>query len=309
MKGMTKLQANLCLLCVTMCWSTEVIIFACIPGSVPGFATTCITSAIGSAILIASFYKRIAEAIRKSGKKLILSCLLLSILNGAYNTMYIYGLKDFDVSTGAFTISMTVVVLPVILLSLRRRVELHTWLSAGMVLIGITLSLIGKVHIGQMTGFLLVLGGCLTRAVYIVFVNRFAREHDPLAVSALMTGMVAITSFGMWYFVEPRTFAAIEWNKQIIASLFIYSYFIVAFAQTINFFAQRRATAASSTVIYSLEIVFSIIWGLVLPASIIDPVPLTLSTAIGALFVVAGSLIELVDFKALLKKGAVTNEG
>lgn len=309
MKGMTKLQANICLLCVTMCWSTEVIIFACIPKSVPGFATTCITSAIGAAILIASFYKRISQALRRNGIKLLLICLFLGVMNTAYNTMYIYGLKDFDVSTGAFTLSMTVVVLPVILLTLRQRVKLQTWLSAALVLIGVVLSVLGNVHLGQITGFLLILFGCLTRAVYIVFVNRFAREYDPLAISAFMTLIVAMLSFIMWYIVDRRTFAAIEWTRQITASLFIYSYFIVAFAQTINFFAQRRTTAASATVIYSLEIVFSVIWGVVLPASIIDPVNLTVNTVIGMAFVVAGSLMELVDFKALFKKGAAASEG
>lgn len=303
MKGMTKLQANICLLCVTLCWSTEVIIFSCIPSSVPPFATTCMTSAIGAAALIASFFKRIAANLRQSGTRFILSCLFLSILNAAYNTMYIYGLDDFDVSTGAFTLSMTVVVLPVILLTLRQRTTLHTWLSAALVLAGVLLSLLGKVHLGQATGFLLMLGGCVTRAVYIVLVNKYARKYDPLTMSAVITATSAMISFCMWFAADPHTFASIEYTKQIIASLFIHAYFIVAFAQTINFFAQRRTTAASATVIYSVEIVFSIIWGLVLPPSIIDPVSLTARTVIGVLFVVAGSLIELVDFKALRRKG------
>ena len=39
---MNYLQANLCLLCVTFCWSTEVIIFSCIPDAVSPFAVTSI---------------------------------------------------------------------------------------------------------------------------------------------------------------------------------------------------------------------------------------------------------------------------
>ncbi len=41
---MNRLQANLCLLCVTLCWSSEVILYACIPAGVPAFATTCVTA-------------------------------------------------------------------------------------------------------------------------------------------------------------------------------------------------------------------------------------------------------------------------
>ena len=308
MKGMTKLQANLCLLCVTLCWSTEVIIFACIPKTVPAAATNCITSAIGAAILAASFFRRIRTNLKQGGRRLILACLTMSILNGAYNTMYIYGLKHFDVSTGAFTLSMTVVVLPVILLTLRQKVTLHTWLSAALVLAGILLSIFGKVHIGQTKGLMLMIGGCMVRAVYIVLVNKYAKEYDPLTMSALITAMSAMLNFGLWFADDPHTFASLELSRPAIASLFIHAYFIVAFAQTINFFAQRRTTAASATVIYSLEIVFSILWGVILPPSIIEPAELTLRTVIGVLFVVAGSLIELIDFRSLIKKGVAVNE-
>ena len=59
---MNSMQANLCLICVTLCWSTEVIIFANIPESVPPFATTCITSMIGAVLLIKQLADRKAEA-------------------------------------------------------------------------------------------------------------------------------------------------------------------------------------------------------------------------------------------------------
>ena len=52
---MNKLQANLCLICVTMLWSTEVIIFACIPDDVVPFATTSITNIIGALLLFLCF--------------------------------------------------------------------------------------------------------------------------------------------------------------------------------------------------------------------------------------------------------------
>jgi hypothetical protein len=51
---MNKFQANICLVCVTLLWSTEVIIYACIPDSVVPFATTSITSMIGAALLFIS---------------------------------------------------------------------------------------------------------------------------------------------------------------------------------------------------------------------------------------------------------------
>ena len=108
---------------------------------------------------------------------------------------------------------------------------------------------------------------------------------------------VAVISFVIWFVLQPSTFATIPWSSTIIASLFIHAYFIVAFAQTLNIFAQRRATATESTIIYSLEIVFSLIWGAVLPENLVDRAIPTPFHIIGAVLIVAGSLVEIIEFK------------
>ena len=71
----------------------------------------------------------------------------------------------------------------------------------------------------------------------------------------------------------------------------------MAFAQALNVFAMRRVTPANATLVYSLEIVFSLLWGAVLPATIIQHVPLTPTVFLGALLVVAGSVLEIADFR------------
>ena len=112
-----------------------------------------------------------------------------------------------------------------------------------------------------------------------------------------ISAFVAVISFVIWFILQPATFGAIPWSGTIIASLFIHAYFIIAFAQTLNIFAQKRATAAESTIIYTLEIVFSLIWGAILPDSLIDRVIPTPFHIIGAVLIVAGSIIEIVEFK------------
>lgn len=294
---MNRLQANLCLICVTMCWSTEVIIFACIPDSVLPFATTFICNAIASVILAACFFKRIGNELRRSKKKLILRCLVLGALNCTYNTLYLYGLNYFDVSSGAFTFSMTVVVLPVVLFTMRKKVKVRTWVSVALVLLGIVSALGENIANINPTGLFLMFMGCLVRAVFIVKLNDFAREHDSVTLSTFISIFVSVFSFIIWFVLQPSTFSAIPWSGTIVASLFIYAYFIVAFAQTLNIFAQRRATATEATIIYALEIVFSLIWGAVLPETLIERTIPTAFQIIGAVLIVAGSVIEIVDFK------------
>ena len=293
---MNKLQANLCLMCVTLLWSTEVIIFACIPDVVSPFATTAITSLIGAVILILCFFKRIKASLKSGGKKILLTGILLSVLNCGYNVVYQYGLKQFDVSTGAFTISMTVVILPVLLMMKRESVDKKTWISAALVFAGIIVSYLGRLGSISIPGLLLLVGGCIIRAYFIIRLNDAARVFDPVSISAMIALFVGVISFGMWFVTDPSTFGSIEWNTQIIASLFIYAYFIVAFAQTLNIFAQRSATPAAATIIYSLEIIFSLIWGMTMPPDIVTPVTPDFFMIIGAAFIVLGNLAETVDF-------------
>ena len=296
---MNRLQANLCLICVTLCWSTEVIIFACIPADVLPFATSFITSAIAAVILGACFFKRIRAEMKLAGKKIMLRCLLLGVLKAAYDVLFLYGLKYFDVSTGAFTFSITVVVLPVILLTMKKSVDKKTWVSVILVLSGIVFALGSSIVHTQLLGLLLMFIGCSIRAVFIVKLNEYAKEHDSITLSTLISVIGASINFVIWAIMQPETFAAVPWSNTIIASLFIYAYFIAAFAQTLNVFAQKRATAAGATIIYSLEIVFSLIWSAVLPETLIDRVIPKPFQIIGALFIVAGSLIEIIDFKAV----------
>lgn len=296
---MNRLQANICLLCVTLCWSAEIILFACIPAGVPAFATTCATTFAGSALLAVSFRRRVAAALRSGGWKFPASALLLAALSTSYNTLFLVGVKSFDVASGAFTFCMTVVVLPVVLLSLRRRVAPATWISVVLVLAGICLALGPSLRRTHLPGLAIMAVGCLLRAVQIVLLADLVKKHDPIAVAVLVQGFSSVLALGGWAIQDPRLFAGLPVSRALVAAWALYAYFVVAFAQCLNVFAMRRVTAANATVVYSVEIVFSLLWGVFLPEGIVERVVLTPTVAIGALLVVAGSVAEIADFRGL----------
>ncbi|MBR4190884.1 MAG: DMT family transporter [Kiritimatiellae bacterium] len=296
---MNRLQANICLLCVTLCWSAEIILFACIPAGVPAFATTCATTFAGSALLAVSFRRRVAAALRSGGWKFPASALLLAALSTSYNTLFLVGVKSFDVASGAFTFCMTVVVLPVVLLSLRRRVAPATWISVVLVLAGICLALGPALRRTHLPGLAIMAVGCLLRAVHIVLLADLVKKHDPIAVAVLVQGFSSVLALGGWAIQDPRLFAGLPVSRALVAAWALYAYFVVAFAQCLNVFAMRRVTAANATVVYSVEIVFSLLWGVFLPEGIVERVVLTPAVAIGALLVVAGSVAEIADFRGL----------
>jgi drug/metabolite transporter (DMT)-like permease len=292
-----RLQANLCLICVTLCWSSEIILFACIPAGVPAFATNCVTSLVGAALLAVPFRRRVADALRAGGWRFPLAAFFLSALSGGYNTLFLVGVKSFDVTSGAFTFSMTVVVLPVVLLTLRRRVALETWISVALVLAGILLALGPTLRAAQLPGLGIMGVGCLLRAVFIVFLADLVKKRDPIAVAVLLVAFSGVISLCGWAVQDPRLFAAFPLTRTLVAAWALYAYFVVAFAQTLNAFAMRRVTAANATIVYSVEIVFTLLWGVLLPASVVERVALAPTAILGALLVVAGSIAEIADFR------------
>ena len=294
---MNRLQANLCLLCVTLCWSAEVVLYACIPKGVPAFATSCATSLAGAALLFVPFRLRVVSAVRTGGWRLVGAGLLLAVLSACYTTLFLIGMKSFDIASGAFTFSMTVVVLPVVLLSMRRHVGAGTWRSVALILAGIVLALGPSVRAAQAAGLGVMGAGCLLRAVLIVLLVDLVKKHDPIVVAILLEFFAGLVSLAGWFAEDPRLVAGLPVSRTLIAAWAIYAYFIVAFAQTLNVFAMRRVTAANATIVYSTEIVFSLIWGTVLPATVVERVDITPFVAVGAAFVVAGSIAEIADFR------------
>jgi len=161
------------------------------------------------------------------------------------------------------------------------------------VLVGIVVAMVPSFESSDWAGLAVMGAGCLIRAVYILKVNDWAREHDPLALSTGMLGLNAVFAFFPWLAMQPATFVALPWSGSLIAAYFVYGYFVAAFATALNILAQRRATPTQVTIIYSTEIVMSTIWATCLPASIVDPVDLTLPIVIGCALVVIGNLVEI----------------
>ena len=293
---MNRLQANLCLLCVTLFWSMEPVLFKCIPSGVPAFATACVTSCTGALLILGAFHLRILAACRINTCRLMFGCLGLALLSALYNTLYLAGMKYFDVASGAFTFCMTVVILPVVLMSIRRRISPETWISVLLVFLGILLALGPSLKGEQLPGLGLMGVGCLLRAVGIVMLSDMTRRHDPIAVAALLEFFAGLLSLVGWLWEDPRLFLGLPASRSLVASWAIYSYFVVAISQAINVFAVRRVTPANATTVYSLEIVFSVAWGVILPSDIVDRVRLSPVIVLGLVLVVAGSLAEILDF-------------
>ena len=306
---MNRFQANICLLCVTAIWSSEVIVLSCMPDTVIPFAVSCMTNLIGAALLFMCFFKRIKNEIMKAGKGLVIQCALLAVLYFTYNVLYIYGWKSFDVLTGDFTISMTVIFMPGLMFLLRQKVGVRTLVSSAFITVGVVLAFMGNETSPDIKSLLFVFTAAILRGLFYIKLNRAAKEHDSITLAALIILFSGITSYVGWTALQPATFFAVPWSRQVVASLFVHSYFVTVTAQVLNTFAQRRTTASSATIIYSLENVFAALWCVILPAAIVGSVTMTATKVAAVVFVLLGNLTELIRLPGGVKKNTAQTAG
>ena len=298
---MNNLQANICLIAVTVCWSCEIILLSLLPEGVNPFATTCTTSIIGAVLLGICFFRRIIAAFRQDRSRLVRHIVFLSILNASYNVLIEMGLEYFDVSSAAFTLSMAVVILPVMLFVTKSGVPFRTIIAAILVMAGIVVA-VGPVFFSiPPTGFVFMLTSCIIHALFIIKLSEYARQHDPVALATGISAVNTVVTFIPWCVMQPLTFTALPWSSRLIAIFVIYGYFIVAFTTVLNTFAQRRASPAQATVIFATEIVFTIIWAVFLPETLVDHVVITPHVVIGCVLIVFGNVVQIVPMPHLRK--------
>ncbi len=284
---------------MTLCWASEVVIYACIPDEVPEYATMCVTSLAGTALMLVPFWGRVAAAVRKAGWRFVLTMLGVAALSAAYNYHFIAGLEFFGVVDGAFASCMTVITMPFVMLAMRRRVAPETWLSVALVGVGVVLALVPTFRAEQAPGLFMIGVGSALYALSVVLLADFVRKYDPVAVVVLRKGLMGVYSLALWYAADPRLFAGLPASRTLFAGWAVYAYFAVALAQTLNVFAVRLVPAENATAIGSLKLVFTLVLGIVLPAGLIMRIELSPCVVVGAAFVVAGSLAQILDFGAL----------
>ena len=293
---MNRLQANLCLVCVTLFWSSEVIIYSCIPDGVSEFATMSVASLSGTALMLVPFWRRVVGAVRNGGWRLLAAGLFVAVLSAVYNQHFISGLKFFDVVEGAFAYCLTVITTPFVMLAMRRRIALGTWVSVAIVTAGILLVLLPSLGAANLEGFAVMLVGSVLCSIVTILLVDLVRKHDPVAVAVIREGFMAAISLVLWFLKDRSMFAGIPVSNTLLAAWAVYTYFIVVLALVLNVFAMRRVSPANATVVYSLEVVFTLALGVVLPAGVVDHVELTPHVLAGAALVVAGSLAEILNF-------------
>ena len=313
---MTRAESNIVLFSITLCWASSYIFIKNLPPNLSSFAYMTMTSGLAGIILVIVFFKRLREL----NWKLLLRSLVMAVVICANMIFERLGIAGLAASMASFIASLTIVFVPLFMLLLKHMPTKNNVLGIVVILSGLVLT--SGVYAGNAleAGAIYMVIACIFMALYIIIVDSFTKQFDPLLLGMGQMFFTTLLAFALWCLEEPRTFFALTYTREMLANIFLLAFFARAYAYIMLMYAQKYANPISVTVIASTEPVVTMALAILIPGTYGVGERFALPRLIGAGFIVAGAIIAGSDFldrwplllkvKALrhVRKGAASHE-
>lgn len=145
-------------------------------------------------------------------------------------------------------------------------------------------------------GVLYMVAACIFMAIYVIVVDGFTKNDDPLLLGIGQMLWVAVIAYLLWLVEEPRTFFALTYTNEMLASIFLLAFFARAYAYIMLMYGQRYANPISVTVIASTEPVVTMVLALLIPDTFGQTESFTFAKLVGGVLIVIGAICAGTDF-------------
>ena len=199
---MTRAESNIVLFSITLCWASSYIFVKNLPADLSPFAYMTMTSGLAFVILAIVFFTKLREL---KGRVLLHSAVLAAIV--CFNLVFErLGVSRISASTASFVASLSIVFVPLFLLPLKKKPTKNNMLGIPFILAGLVLT--SGVHRGAPLepGVLYMVAACIFMAVYVIVVDNFTKNDDPLLLGIGQMLWVGVIAFLLWCLEDPRTF-------------------------------------------------------------------------------------------------------
>src|SRR5439155_14149166 len=246
-------MALLALVLVTAVWGVTFVQVKDAVALYPLFAFLAVRFAIATLTLAVPGTRRV----RSLGGTGLAAGALLGLLLAAGYALQTAGLERTTVSGTGFITGMYVVLTPLIALALfRSSITAAAW--AGVAVSTAGLALLPGVHTGSPAGDLFVLAGAAVYSLQIVLMERFAPRYD--AVAFTLVEMAAACA-GLLVVAAARGELAVPHGRTVWAALLVTGIFASALAYLVQTWAQRRTSATRTALAFTMEPVFTALFG------------------------------------------------
>ena len=217
---------------------------------------------LGVRFLIATGVLGVISAARlpRLGRRGWLVGALIGVLLAASLGLQTAGLARTTVSSTGFITGLYVVLTPVFgLLLFRQRIGVLGWVGAAVAVGG--LALLAGAPGTDLTGDLLVLASTGTQALQILLIGRYASRYDGLALTFVQ---VATCAVGLLALAGARGDLTMPHGGTVWYGLLFTALPATALALFLQIWVQRRIPAARAAILFTLEVPFAALFGILL---------------------------------------------
>lgn len=287
---MSKTENNIVLFSITICWAASYVFIKQLPTSLSTYAYLTMTCGIAAVLLSIVFFKKFRQmTLATIGKSALLSLLLT--LNLVFDKL---GISVLPSSTASVLAATSILIVPVLLLILRKSPTINNFVGAVVIMIGILITSNFNVTYLVNAGAIFMVLSALSASVYTIVVDKTTKEEDPLLLSIMQMWMSTIISFVLWFMEDPGTFFSLEYTNEMLSSIFILAFFGKAYAYVALMYSQKYSNPISVTIIASTEPVVTLVLAVLIPSAFTESFSVTSIT--GAAIITIGAIVSGTDF-------------
>ncbi|NLY77723.1 MAG: DMT family transporter [Tissierellia bacterium] len=168
-----------------------------------------------------------------------------------------WGLVYTSAGKAGFITALYIVLVPIIGIFMKKRVDIYTWLGVLLAVIGLYLLSIKEGFFMEI-GDAIILAGTLFWAIHILIVDSYAAKVESLKLSCVQFLTAGILSLlAAYIFENPDIEAIVDCAGPILYTAIM----VVGVAYTLQIIGQRYTNPTVASLLMSLEAVFSAICG------------------------------------------------
>jgi drug/metabolite transporter (DMT)-like permease len=301
---MSKTENNILLFSITLCWAASYVFIKQLPPSLNAYGYLTMTCGIAALLLSAIFWKKFQRITWAAvGKSALLSLLLT--LNLLFDKL---GIDHLAPSAASVLAASSILIVPILLILMKKMPTRSNLEGAVIVMAGMMVTSGFQLQTLFGVGAVFMLLSAATASVYTIAVDKVTKQEDPLLLSILQMWMSAAFSFALWYLEDPATFAAVEYSRQMLSSVFILAFFAKAYAYVALMYSQKYSDPIRVTIIASTEPVVTLVLAVLIPTAFEEH--FTVVSVVGAAIIMVGAIVSGTGFslKSIKKKGGVLRE-
>ncbi|WP_346913948.1 DMT family transporter [Clostridium sp.] len=262
----TQLKANSLLLLTAAIWGLAFVAQKVGAEHVGAFTFNGIRFALGSISLIPLILflnrKKMKNAVNENNdegslKHTVKAGIIVGCALFIATSLQQMGVMETTAGKAGFITGLYMVIVPILGLFLKQRVNKSTWIGIVIAIIGLYLLSINE-DFSISKGDLLVLIGSIGWAVHILLIDNFTKRIDPLMLSCVQFATCSILSLVMAIIFEDINMVGISGAMVPILYGGLLS---VGVAYTLQVVAQKNAKPSHAAILLSMESVFGAIGG------------------------------------------------